>query len=170
MRIVRKVLIGLGVVFALIIAFFVWLGVLGARFKSAETPFVTQFVTDLSRHWNPDDVSDRSATSLIEQARSAQGRQVLEHFKQLGALRSAHDLVLRNYNLGTNGVTAVLSMKASFQNGDATVDVTLHKQGGALVVTGFYLREIRMHAHAAEKTVAAPRPAAKMPAIIVLPS
>ncbi|HTW38903.1 MAG TPA: hypothetical protein VMD49_10075 [Steroidobacteraceae bacterium] len=157
MRILGKVLVGLGTVFAIIIAFFVWLGIAGQRFKTAEIPFVTQFVTDLSRHWDVADVYDRSTPTLIEQASSAQGRQALETFKQLGALRSVHDFALRNYYRGTGGATAVLSMQASFEYGDAVVEVTLQRRAGAVRVNGFFIRELKMRAHAGAREIAAPR-------------
>lgn len=156
MRILGKVLVGLGAVFALIIALFVWLGIAGQRFKNAETPFVTQFVTDLSRHWDVADVSDRSTTTLIEQASSAQGRQALRTFKQLGSLRSIHDFTLRNYYRGTGGATAVLSMRASFEYGDAVVDVTLQRRDGAVRVNGFFIRELKLTEHASAREIAAP--------------
>lgn len=48
MRILRKLLIGLGGMFAIIILSFVWMGVSGQRFKNSEIPFITQFVTGMS--------------------------------------------------------------------------------------------------------------------------
>ncbi len=156
MRIVRKVLVVLGTLFAIIVAFFIFLGISGERFKNAETPFVTQFVTDLSRHWDLADVSDRSARSLIEQASSARGRQVLQSFKPLGSLRSAHDFALHNYYVGTGGVSAVVSMKADFEYGDAVVDVTLQRHDGAVRVTGIFLREVKIEERARAKAIAAP--------------
>jgi hypothetical protein len=170
MRIVGNVLIGLGAVFAIIIALFAWVGVSGAHFKQAEAPFVTRFLTDLSRHWNVADVYDRSANSLVEQAASAQGQQVLQTFKQLGSLRSTRDFEMRNYYRGTSGETAVFSMKATFENGDAIVEVTLQRRDGAVRVMGFTLRAVEMQNHAGAKPVAAPSPAGRKLAIISLPS
>jgi hypothetical protein len=144
MRVVNRILIGLGLLFLAVIALFVWVGVSGSQFRKEQTPFVERFVTDLSKRWDLADVNDRVATSFVEQARSAQAQQALHEFKPLGMLRSMSDLELRSYNANTKGTTGVFSFKGTFENGDAVVQVTLVKMDGGVRVLSLYLNAIHV--------------------------
>jgi hypothetical protein len=118
MRVVKKILIGLGVLFLVVIAFFAWIGVSSSQFRKEQTLFVETFVTDLSKRWDIADVHDRLANSFIEQVGTPQAQQLLHQFKQLGALQSVHDLELRSYNANNNGRTGLFSFKGTFENGE----------------------------------------------------
>lgn len=146
MRVLRKVLIGFGSIFILLIALFVWLGVQSASFKHKENPFVEAYVTDLSRRWDVADVYDRSANEFVAQADSIEGRQAIQRFKPLGALTSIHDFELKNYSDGTWGHRGVFDFKAAFQNGDALVEIIVVQKGdvGARVLA-INLSSIRMN-------------------------
>jgi hypothetical protein len=67
-------------------------------------------VTDLSKRWDIADVHDRMANPFIEQAGTPQTQQLLQQFKQLGALTSVHDLELRSYNSNNNEQTGLGSL------------------------------------------------------------
>lgn len=131
MQVLKKILIGLGSAFLLLIALFAWLGVQSVRFKHEEDPFVKAYVTDFSRHWSVADVYDRSANEFITQADSAQGQRVIQSFKVLGTLTAVHDFELKNYSDGTWGHRGVFEFKAGFENGEALVQVTVVKKGAA---------------------------------------
>ena len=143
MRVIRKILVGLGVLFLVLIAVFSWVVVVGRHFRDEQTPFVKTFVTDLSRHWNVADVSDRIAGTTLDQALTPKGQQMFHLFKQLGALRSAGDLTMARFNVDTKGTTGVFEFKGTFDNGEADVQVTVLKKGGSAWVLGFYLNDIR---------------------------
>lgn len=151
MRVLKKILIGLGSLFLVLIALFAWLGMQSARFKRAEAPFVQAYISDLSRRWNVADVYDRSANMLLTQADSPEGRRAIEQFKPLGALTSIHDFELKNYTGGTGGQRGVFDFKANFQNGEAVVEVTVVKSGGRVQVLGVHLTGIRMNLGAGGK-------------------
>jgi hypothetical protein len=152
MRVLKKILIALGSVFVLLIIGFAWLGFQSARFKRAETPFVTTYVTDLSRRWNVADVYDRSANEFLAQADTAEGRRAIEMFRPLGALTSSGDLDLKNYSVGTWGRRGVFDFKARFQNGEAVVEVTIVDSGrGGARVLGVHLDAIKMNLGASGK-------------------
>lgn len=139
MRIVKKILVGLGSIFALLVVLAFVMGISSARFKTQQTPFVTSFVTDLSHRWEIGDVYDRLSNSFIEQASTADGQQALQRLRSLGALRSVQDLELRNYFAGTSGTTAVFAFKGAFENGVGLVTVTLLKKSGAVRVQAFHV-------------------------------
>src|ERR1700728_4174418 len=109
MGFLKKVLLGLGSVFGLLIVFIIVMGIFSVRFKDQQSGFVTTFVTDLSRRWELADVYARVSNTLIEQADTAEGRQAMQRIRALGALRSVQDLELRSYNVGTFGTTAVFA-------------------------------------------------------------
>jgi len=144
MRVLKNALIGLGVLFLVVLAFFAWIGVSSSQFRKEQTLFVETFVTDLSKRWDIADVSDRVENPFIEQASTPQAQQLLHQFKQLGALKSVHDLELRSYNSSTDGRTGLFSFNGTFENGEATVDVTIIKKDGAVRVSGFYLKATHM--------------------------
>jgi len=142
MGILKKILIGLGSLFALIIVLAVVMGGFSARFKREQTPFVTTFVTDLSRRWELADVYDRLSNDFIEQANTPNGRQAMQQIRTLGALQSVQDMELRNYNAGTAGTTAVFAFKGTFENNAALVTVTVLKKSGMVRVQGFHVDPI----------------------------
>jgi hypothetical protein len=152
MRVLKKILIGFGSAFLVLLALFAWLGVESLRFKREETPFVKAYVTDLARHWNLADVFDRSDNELIAQADSAVGRQTIQRFRSLGSLTSIDDFELRNYSAGTWGRRGVFDFKAAFENGEALVEVTVVSHGGASTrVLGINFNSIRMSRDASGK-------------------
>ena len=143
MRVIRKILVGLGAVFVVILAFVAWMMVSSRQFRTEQGPFVQTFVTDLSRHWNVADVGERLAGPVLDQALTPQGQQVLHQFKQLGALRSVANLGMQNYNIGTTGRTGTFHFKGTFDNGEADVEVVVVKRGGTPWVLGFHLNGIQ---------------------------
>jgi hypothetical protein len=144
MRVLKNILVGLGVLFVVVIAFLAWIGVNSSQFRKEQAPFVETFVTDLSKRWDVADVYDRMANPFIEQVSTPQARQLLHQFKRLGALTSVHDLELRRYNSNNNGRTGLFSFKGTFENGEAVMNITIVKKDGAVRVVGFYLKATHM--------------------------
>jgi len=141
---VKKILIGLGALFFVIIALFGWLAVSGSQFRKEQASFVETFVTDLSKRWNIEDVYDRLATPFIEEAYTPQAQQLLHQFKQLGALKSVRDLKLGSYNANNNGRSGNFTFMGTFENGEAAVEVNITKKDGTVRVLGFHLTETRI--------------------------
>jgi hypothetical protein len=152
MRVLKKIFIGLGSVFLVLLALFTWLGIQSVRFKHEEAPFVKAYLTDLSRRWSVTDVYNRSANTFVEQADSPKGQRTIESFKPLGALISIQDFSLKNYSDGTWGQRGVFDFKARFQNGEALVEVTILEKGhtGPRVL-GIYLTGIQVNPGASGK-------------------
>jgi hypothetical protein len=144
MRIFKNILIGFGTLFLLLVALFSWVGMTGHQFRKAEEPFVQKFVTDLSRHWDPADVRDRMADTLIEQIDTAQVRQLMQQFRQLGPLKSVQDFELQSYKTTTSRKTGLFHFKGTFENGNGEVQVSLVENGGVVRVQGFSLRGIHV--------------------------
>ena len=152
MQVLKKILIGLGSVFLVLLVLFTWLGIQSVRFKREEAPFVKTYVTDLSRHWNVADVYDRSANEFVAQADSPEGQRTIESFQALGSLISVQDFELKNYSDGTWGQRGVFEFKAYFKNGKSLVEVTIVVKGhnGPRVV-GVHLTGIQTNPGASSK-------------------
>jgi hypothetical protein len=144
MRVLKNILIGLGSLFLVIIALVAWTQVSSREFRNEQAPFVETFVTDLSRRWDLADVHDRLADSYIKQASTPQVQQLLHQFKQLGALKSVHDLELRSYSAINNRQIGNFSFKGIFENGEAVVNVAIAKKAGPVRVLGFYFKATYM--------------------------
>jgi hypothetical protein len=152
MRMLKRILIGFGAVFLVLIAVFAWLGFQSTRFRRAEAPFVEAYMTDLSRRWSVADVFDRSANALLAQANSPEGERAMQMFKPLGTLTSIRDLELKNYSVGTWGRRGVFAFKGRFQNGEAVVEVTILDNGRGLTqVLGVHLDSIKTNPGAGGK-------------------
>jgi hypothetical protein len=144
MRVLKNILIGLGVIFLVVLALFAWVKVSSNQFRKDQAPFVESFVTDLSKRWDISDVHDRIAGSFIEQVSTPQAQHLLHQFKQLGKLQSVRDLELRGYKSDNSGRTGLFSFKGIFENGEAVVKVTIVNKDGAVRVMGFYLKATSM--------------------------
>lgn len=144
MRVIRKILLGLGVLFLVIIACVTGLGTAGRQFRIEQTPFVETFVTDLSKHWDTAEVRDRLADNLIEDARTSDALQFFQQMKQLGELRLARDFAMRAYKFDAAGRTGTVAFKGTFDNGEAEVEVTIRKKDSTVRVMGFNLTDVHM--------------------------
>jgi hypothetical protein len=131
MRVLKRILIGLGSLSLVLLALFAWLNFESGRFTRDEAPFVKAYVMDLSRHWNVADVYARSDNEFIAQADSALGQRTIQRFRSLGSLTSIADFELKNYSDSTWGRRGVFDFKAAFENGEALVEVTVVKRGDA---------------------------------------
>jgi len=137
MLVIKRVLIGLGVLFLALIVLVWSLGETASAFRKEQEPIAKSFVTELSRHWSITDLpSDRLTDPFRQQMLSIQGQQVLHQFKQLGVLTAARDFGLYNYSTGLRGLSGVVTFKATFENGDATVYVTVIKKDNKTQISG----------------------------------
>jgi hypothetical protein len=143
-RVLKTILISLGVLFLVIIALFTWSKVSSSQFGKEQAPFVETFVIDLSRHWDIADVQGRMTNPFIEETSTPQAQQLLHQFKRLGALKSTQDLKLRAYKSFNNEQTGLFSFKGIFENGEAMVNVTIVNKDGAVRVVRFYLKATSM--------------------------
>jgi len=127
------ILVGLGALFLVVIAFVSWLGVSSNDFRKEQAPFVQKFVVDLSKRWDVADVRDRMSVSFIEQADTQPARELLNQFKRLGALKSVQDLELRSFMSMNGKRTGIFAFKGIFENGDGAVRVTITQDAKSCV-------------------------------------
>jgi hypothetical protein len=147
MRVMKTILMVAGAIFLILIGLFVWLGRSAAHFRTEQEPFARTFVADLSRRWDVADVDSRSGTAFIEQSRAPEGQQWLKRVSQLGRLKAIRDVQFGNYFAGPSGQTGVFTFKAAFENGEATLKVTVGRDGTSSQVLGLFVSDARLFEH-----------------------
>ena len=134
MKILKHILIGLGVAFLLLIGFLSYMAVESGDFAEEHTPFVRQFITDFSRDWDVRDVQHLLTNDFIEQMETPSGRKALALFKRLGRLVAIQDIALDNFNthFGTASFTqGTFVFEAEFEHAvtQTTLLLVVNKKG-----------------------------------------
>ena len=125
MEIVKKILMWIGGLFALLIVLVTFIAISSANYEEEQTPFIQLFVSDFSERWETEDVFNKLTNEFIENVNNTESKLALAQFKTLGKLKSITDIELGNYNTSTDAETGEFSMKATFENGDALINLTL---------------------------------------------
>ena len=139
MKILKNILISLGVIFLLFRVLFIYLSIDSDKFKDEQEPFIESFMHEFSSDWNVRDVYPKLTNNFIQQIETQAGRHALNIFKTLGEYESMSDLSISNYNTGTDGTTAIFTFKAQFTSGPALVSITLLKDNDKTLVHGLHI-------------------------------
>jgi hypothetical protein len=142
MKVLVKILVGLGIAFAAILALIVVVVVLQSAFKEEHEPFVRSFVADYSAHWEIAQVRDRVSNDLLLQIQSPNGARAVAGFKRLGRLKEITDLTLQNFFAGTSQSTGTFTFKAEFENAPAVVSLQLQVSDGHARVNGLHINPL----------------------------
>lgn len=139
MKILKRILITLGVIFVGFLCLAVFIGYSSSAFLDENREFVKEFSYDLSRNWAPIDVHARLSNQFLQALDSPSGKSAFYQLKALGNLQEISDIELGNYYTGTDGTTAEITFKAVFDNAKGLVTVTLFENKGKVVVHGFHV-------------------------------
>ena len=139
MDILKKILLGLGLVFlaVIVITIYLWLSAFNVLDENRE--FVRRFSIDFSREWRISDVHGRLTNQLIQLLDTPNGKFAYDQLKALGPLNEIADMELQNYHVGTDGKSAVITFKGSFRNAKGLVTITLVERNGKVLVHGFHV-------------------------------
>jgi len=140
-RIVKVILMALGAVFVLGIAFLVWLSRTAAHFEAEEQTFAETFLADFSKRWEVSDVSSRAGSAFVQELQMPQGREWLNRASRLGHLKSIRAVRFGNYFASVNGQSGAYTFRALFENGEATVSITVYKDAQTPKVVGLFVTE-----------------------------
>jgi len=127
MKLLKKLLAGLGVVFSLLLLVAGSLLYLSSRFRDEHEPFIREFMSDYSRRWETADVYDRLAPECLEQIQSPNGEQAVASFRRLGRLLEITDISLQNFYAGTGGKSGIFVFKARFEAAPALVHLAIRE-------------------------------------------
>ncbi len=140
MQIIKKILIGLGVVFALFIGFVIFMFGESGDFKENNEQLVREYTQKFSQNWSISSVSDLSTNDLLSQITTPNGQHSLRQFQSFGKLVEIEDIEISNYNTSTGaGTTGVFKFKAKFENLNALVTVTVREKDSVAKVHGFHI-------------------------------
>jgi hypothetical protein len=101
-------------------------------------------VSTVTRRWDPEDLRKNASEEFKPIASSANMERVFRMFRQLGNMISLGEPAggsRATAGIGSvrSGVTAEYSFPAKFTNGDATIRVTLIREGGQWKTAGFFI-------------------------------
>jgi len=127
-NILKKIFIGLGIIFMVLIVMLGLVVLRSSEFKKENTEFVKQFMTQFADNWEVNDVQHMLSNEFIDQITTPGGRAAVMEFRKLGKLIDIQDIELNNFNTfwGTNShKRGVFVFKAQFENGNALATLTL---------------------------------------------
>jgi hypothetical protein len=137
MKIFKKILIALGVLFIFLVAFIIFISFQSSSFKKDYSPFVSKFMTEFSERWEINHVRDMLTNEFIDQINTPNGRQAINFFKQLGKLKRIKDLELKHFKTFSGPDSYKLGIfffKADFENAGTLVKmIVVVKKGNAQV-------------------------------------
>jgi hypothetical protein len=141
MEYAKKILMGFGGFFVLIILAIIFLGKSSSEFSEHYKPFAKQFIIDFSTDWDDGKVFGRMSNSFKEQAMSEHGKQIVLQFKDnLGSLRSISSIELEHYKARTGGEEeARFSVSAEYEKGHAVWQMSIIVSDSSAKVEGVNL-------------------------------
>ena len=125
MKIVSRVLIGLGGCFAALLIFATALIVMQADFRDEHAGFVRDFMLDYSSAWDVRQVHSRVTDEFVEQISSPEGREVVALFQRFGPAREITDLSVESFYVSPGLTSAMLTCNARFENAVGRVTLQL---------------------------------------------
>lgn len=143
MKFLKKLFMGLGVLFLLIIIFAVFMFSESSSFKEKHSQFIQEFTQGFSEDWDIADVSDLTTSEFLANLNTPNGKHALGVFKTLGKLVSITDIEIQNYSANAGGPnTGIFVFKAKFENAKTLVTITIQEQDDIVRVYGFRIDPI----------------------------
>ena len=143
MKVIKKILVGLGIVFVLFIVLAIFLAGSSSEFKEKHQAFVINYTHEFSKNWEINSVSTETTNGMLSQINTPNGKHALSVFSTFGEFVEATDIELHNYSTNAGGPTVgVFKFKAQFKNANTLVTVTVQEIDGAVKVHGFHIDPI----------------------------
>lgn len=137
MKILKGILTTIGILCVGFICLAVYLSYSSTQFLEENKDFINQFSYDLSENWRASDVHSRLSNEFIQSLDTPTGQFSFNQLKALGNLEETSDFELTNYHSRTDGKTAVVTFKATFENAKGVATVTVVEQEGKVLIQGF---------------------------------
>jgi len=136
MKIIKNILVSLGIIFVIVVAAISYIAMGSSSFKKEYSPFAEKFLFDYSQAWKISDVEGRLSSEFLADLNSMKSRNAISLFESLGKLESISDVEINQYNSGTNGETGIFIFKAVFNNAKTAVTLTIRKNNNGIKVLG----------------------------------
>ena len=133
-KLLKGVFILLGAIFLIfvVMALFTWNNSSG--FLEEHQEFVTKFSKDLATNWSPEDVYPRLSNEFASSLNDPKTLAAFTHLKGLGELVDTSDFTMHKYMSGTDGVTGIITFKATYEYAKALVTITLKRTNEKVLV------------------------------------
>ena len=147
MKIFKKILIGLGVLFVGLGLTFTgliyWASEGTAEHNAKAIPYINEIVPELSK-WKIDAYEKHFMESVYKDLDKEQLAKVIEYFSKLGALKSLEKPQLQTINSHANtsngvGEKVIYKVKGNYEKGPADIDITLHVTENGYELYHFYI-------------------------------
>lgn len=145
MKMLKKVLMWIGGIFLSLVLFVIFLGYRSSAFESEMTPFISEFVTDISQEWTMESVSNRVSNDFLRQAVTPAGRQILDGFRTLGQVQQIREIQIQNYRTATDGTTGDFTLRAKFETADTLIQITILSTSNGPRVQTFRIDPIEVY-------------------------
>jgi len=143
MKVIKKVLVGLGVLFVLFICLAIFLAGSSSEFEEKHKEFVLNYTEEFSKGWEINSVSPITTNGMLSQINTPNGKHALNVFRTFGIFIEATDFELFNYSSHAGGPTVgIFKFKAQFKNANTLVTVTVHEVDEVVKVHGFHIDPI----------------------------
>lgn len=143
----RKLLMGLGVAFALVLLLVAggvaYVAIVGTRLDAEARAYSDRAIQEIAGHWSVDAMLRRESDELRRTVTPAQMRSVFAIFARLGPMveyAGAKGGSATKVSAGAGKqITAVYTAHARFEHGAAQIEVVLHKEAGGWKIIGFHV-------------------------------
>lgn len=139
MEFFKKLMMWLGGIFTLIVILIIFLAAGSSNFEEEQEPFVQQFMADFSSRWDTQDIYPHLSNEFVEMVNTPESKAALAQFKTMGKIKTITDFEIGNYNAHTSGTTGEFSFKASFEHGEAVINMTIKSSDIGVRVQSFRL-------------------------------
>lgn len=136
-KLIRSILLVLGGIFALLLILVVFLYGKSADFLEENQEIFVSFTGTLSEEWDPEDVYSMLSNDFISTLGTPNSDAFFDYMKNFGELVQTSDFEMQNYLSGTDGITAVVTYKAIFENVSALVTLTVLQNDGKILIQAF---------------------------------
>lgn len=169
---IRKVLIGFGVLFLTLVVLFAY-GIAyavyhGSGLDASSKSYVEEATQAVLKDWSVEELRRRASPEFIQVTPDDELKAFFRQLKPIGGLTHAEAPAGEAnmfFNLGKGWqITAAYSVIANFENGKALVKLGLVRSGEQWQIRGFRVDDIHAFPHPSADPANAPAPAAPTPA------
>ena len=143
MKVIKKILMGLGAVFLTIVFLALFVMHSQKEFREKHEEFVKTFLFEYSQSWEIARVSSSLTNEMLSQINTPAGINATNLFRTFGKITDISDFKIAKYGTHTNGTsTGVFTFKAAFENTKGLVTVVVQEESDRVRIQGFKIETI----------------------------
>jgi len=147
-----KILKGLGVALLVIIGFFIligiWTGYKSSEYEKTAIPYMNVAIKDIS-NWQIDTIKSYLTENVRDNLSDADSQKMINILSKMGSLIEVGEYQFTNVSTqsvlgGESGTYVSYIVPAKYENGDATITITLKEVGDSFQVYSFNLDSLAL--------------------------